>query len=59
MRKRKPRSIDPEKQDTGAYFVTCLPIFLDYLAVEKGLAKNSLSSELSIGAKSWLANARS
>jgi integrase/recombinase XerD len=41
---RKPRSIDPEKQETGAYFVTYLPIFLDYLAVEKGLAKNSLSS---------------
>jgi len=42
--KRKPRQIDPEKKDTGPYFVTYLPIFLDYLAVEKGLAKNSLSS---------------
>lgn len=41
---RKPRAIDPDKQETGAYFVTYLPIFLDYLAVEKGLAKNSLSS---------------
>src|SRR5256714_8143458 len=26
------------------FFVTYLPIYLDYLAVEKGLAKNSLSS---------------
>jgi integrase/recombinase XerD len=42
--KRKPRQIDPEKKDTGPYFVTYLPVFLDYLAVEKGLAKNSLSS---------------
>jgi len=42
--KRKPRQIDPEKKETGAYFVTYLPIFLDYLTVEKGLAKNSLSS---------------
>ena len=41
---RKPRQIDPEKKETGAYFVTYLPIFLDYLAVEKGLAKNSLAS---------------
>ncbi|HVR39663.1 MAG TPA: site-specific tyrosine recombinase XerD [Thermoanaerobaculia bacterium] len=42
--KPKPRHIDPEKKETGAYFVTYLPIFLDYLAVEKGLAKNSLSA---------------
>lgn len=42
--KRKPRQIDPDKKETGAYFVTYLPIFLDYLTVEKGLAKNSLSS---------------
>jgi integrase/recombinase XerD len=28
----------------SAYFTTYLPIFLDYLAVEKGLAKNSLSA---------------
>jgi integrase/recombinase XerD len=41
---RKPRSIDPDKKETGAYFLTYLPIFLDYLAVEKGLAKNSLSA---------------
>lgn len=41
---RHPRSIDKEKKESGAYFVTYLPIFLDYLAVEKGLAKNSLAS---------------
>ena len=41
---RKPRAIDPDKKPTGAFFVTYLPIFLDYLAVEKGLARNSLSS---------------
>jgi integrase/recombinase XerD len=41
---RKPRTIDPEKKETGAYFVTYLPIYLDYLTVEKGLAKNSLSA---------------
>ena len=41
---RHPRAIDPEKKETGPYFVTYLPIFLDYLAVEKGLAKNSLAS---------------
>src|SRR5687767_458569 len=41
---RKPRTIDPEKKDTGPYFVTYLPIFLDYLAIEKGLARNSLSA---------------
>ena len=43
-RRKQPRSIDPEKKETGAYFVTYLPIFLDYLAVEKGLAKNSLAA---------------
>ena len=42
--KRKPRQLDPEKKATGPYFVTYLPIFLDYLTVEKGLAKNSLSA---------------
>ena len=34
---------DPDKERT-AFFTTWLPIFLDYLAVEKGLARNSLSS---------------
>ena len=41
---RKPRQSDPDKKPTGAYFVTYLPIFLDYLSVEKGLARNSLSA---------------
>ena len=41
---RKPRAIDPDKPERGAYFVTYLPIFLDFLSVEKGLAKNSLAS---------------
>jgi integrase/recombinase XerD len=41
---RHPRSIDPDKPERTPYFVTYLPIFLDYLAVEKGLAKNSLSA---------------
>jgi integrase/recombinase XerD len=40
----KPRHIDPEAPEKTPYFVTYLPIFLDYLAVEKGLAKNSLVS---------------
>jgi len=34
---------EPDKERT-AFFTTWLPIFLDYLAVEKGLAKNSLSA---------------
>lgn len=41
---RHPRTIDPEKKETGAFFVTFMPIYLDYLQVEKGLAKNSLSA---------------
>jgi len=42
--KRKPRQIEAEKPERSAYFVTYMPIFLDYLAVEKGLAKNSLAA---------------
>ena len=34
---------EPDKEKTQ-YFTTYLPIYLDFLAVEKGLAKNSLSS---------------
>ena len=42
---RKPRADRSRRRKTPApYFVTYLPIFLDYLAVEKGLAKNSLSA---------------
>jgi integrase/recombinase XerD len=44
MRKKSPRANDPEKKESGPYFQTWLPIFLDYLTVEKGLAKNSLSA---------------
>jgi integrase/recombinase XerD len=43
--KTKPRTIDKETQpEKGPYFLTWLPMFLDYLAVEKGLAKNSLAA---------------
>src|SRR3954463_16815339 len=42
--RKSPRAKDPEKKESGPYFLTWLPIFLDYLAVEKGLAKNSLSA---------------
>ena len=42
--KRKPRQIEAEKPERSAYFVTYMPIFLDFLTVEKGLAKNSLSA---------------
>ncbi|MEA2239219.1 MAG: integrase/recombinase XerD [Thermoanaerobaculia bacterium] len=42
--RKSPRAADPDKKETGPYFLTWLPIFLDYLAVEKGLAKNSLSA---------------
>jgi integrase/recombinase XerD len=41
-RTRHPRTIDPEAAETGAYFKTWLPMFLDYLTVEKGLAANSI-----------------
>jgi integrase/recombinase XerD len=41
--KRHPRTIEAAPPKTP-YFTTYLPIFLDYLAVEKGLAKNSLAS---------------
>jgi len=42
--RKSPRANDPEKKESGPYFLTWLPMFLDYLAVEKGLAKNSLSA---------------
>lgn len=44
MAARNPRTIDADAPEKGPYFVTYLPIFLDYLAVEKGLARNSLSA---------------
>jgi integrase/recombinase XerD len=43
MRKH-PRSIDPDKPEKTPFFLTWMPMFLDYLAVEKGLAKNSLAA---------------
>ncbi|MEO8378670.1 MAG: site-specific tyrosine recombinase XerD [Acidobacteriota bacterium] len=39
-----PRTIKAGKPEKTPYFLTFLPIFLDYLSVEKGLAKNSLAS---------------
>src|SRR5437763_16442512 len=42
--RQSPRANDPEKQESGPYFLTWLPIFLDYVAVEKGLAKNSIAA---------------
>ncbi|MEO8036998.1 MAG: site-specific tyrosine recombinase XerD [Acidobacteriota bacterium] len=41
---KNPRAIEADRPEQGPFFVTYLPIFLDYLAVEKGLAKNSLSA---------------
>jgi integrase/recombinase XerD len=41
---RKPRQIDPEKPEKTLFFTTHLPLFLDYLTVEKGLARNSLAA---------------
>lgn len=41
---RHPRSIDPDKPEKGPYFLTFLPLFLDYLVVEKGLSHNSITS---------------
>lgn len=40
----KARDVDREKKESGPFFTTYLPIFLDYITVEKGLAKNSLSA---------------
>lgn len=36
--------IDSDAPETSAFFTTWLPMYIDYLAVEKGLAKNSLVS---------------
>jgi integrase/recombinase XerD len=44
MKRKNPRHIDPEAEEKSSFFVTYLPIFLDYLTVEKGLATNSLKS---------------
>jgi integrase/recombinase XerD len=42
--RKTPRAHDPEKKESGPYFLTWLPLFLDYLSVEKGLARNSLAA---------------
>jgi integrase/recombinase XerD len=42
--RKSPRANDPGKKESSPYFLTWLPIFLDYLTVEKGLARNSLSA---------------
>lgn len=42
--KRNPRQIASDAEETSAFFTTYLPTYLDYLAVEKGLADNSLQS---------------
>lgn len=41
---KHPRSHDEEQKETGPYFVTWLPIYLDYLLIEKGLAANSIAA---------------
>lgn len=41
---RHPRSTDPDKPEKGPYFLTYLPLYLDYLVVEKGLSRNSITS---------------
>ncbi len=44
MTRDNPRSIEPDTPEETPFFVTWLPMYLDYLTVEKGLAKNTLSS---------------
>lgn len=39
-----PRSIDREAGERTSFFLTHLPLFLDYLTVEKGLSANSISA---------------
>lgn len=40
----RPRAIEPGTDESSTFFTTWLPLFLDYLSVEKGLAKNSLAA---------------
>jgi integrase/recombinase XerD len=42
--RKQRREIGPGASEETPFFTTFLPLFLDYLAVEKGLAANSLSS---------------
>jgi integrase/recombinase XerD len=41
---KNPRQIDPEAPETTEFFTTWLPLYLDYIEVEKGLAGNSIAS---------------
>lgn len=43
-RKKGDRRVDSEKPEKTLFFTTYLPTFIDYLSVEKGLARNSLSA---------------
>ncbi|MFA6958770.1 MAG: tyrosine recombinase, partial [Thermoanaerobaculia bacterium] len=43
-RERKPRAIDPETAETSEFLTRYLPTYVDYLTVEKGLAKNSVAA---------------
>ncbi len=43
-RDRNPRQIDPDTPEKTRFFTTWLPLYLDYLEVEKGLAENSIQS---------------
>lgn len=44
MPRRHPRQSDPNRKLDGPFFVTWLPMYLDFLTVEKGLAENSVRS---------------
>src|SRR5512139_1535182 len=43
-RERRPREIDAETPETSEFLTRYLPTYVDYLTVEKGLAKNSVDS---------------
>ncbi|MEO8218041.1 MAG: site-specific tyrosine recombinase XerD [Acidobacteriota bacterium] len=43
-RPANPRHIDPDREETSIFFTTYLPTFLDFLTVEKGLARNSVKA---------------
>lgn len=41
---KQPRSRDPKVAEDSPFLLTYLPIFIDYLTVEKGLAANSIKA---------------